>query len=1349
MKNKFKIKNKFQNIFFPLLFLVCFVMSANSQNKFDMQQWTGAWGSDGLINTGDLNGDGKTDVFMWKDAIKTWTVNISNGTGFTMQAWPGWGTTAKVYTGFLNNDRKTDVFFWDDMEKVWRINLSTGSGFEKTTWTGAWGSDGPINVGDLNKDKKTDVFMWRDSDKSWMVNLSTGSGFAMQRWTGAWGSDGPINVADLNGDEMDDVFMWRDSKKDWTVNLSTGSGFTMQRWTGAWGSDGEIHIGDLNYDKKTDVFMWRDAEGWQVNLSTGTGFINEKWVGACKQNYMSKTGDFNGDGKTDVAIWKDATKEWMINFSTGYGFKIETYTGAWGSDGPIFTGFLNDDRKADIFMWRGGDNTWMINLSNPLLPGFVIGKTTVSDCASEVKTNNPQLFDISPESINGTWISESKSKNIYTSGVILSITSDRNDNLYAVSQSAGIWKTQRKSNGEFESWRQLENSPPYAYCIAVDPQFPNHIVVGEKDGEKNIIEDNHCGFWESFDGGKTFEEKYYYDPLNNICKCTDCIKSQNITDVIITNKSTTIIATPCGLARKSYLGSFEIINGVNGQITALSIFGDIIVARSAENIYISKDDGKTWKTYLIQYNFSDKNFLQYDDRRAGLHSIAIINTKINEIQKSFIYLPATQSPNPDNKCSILIFDLQSEKWNYQIMNIGLGTGMGSGRVQIKSCYIDATDLKETLGEKIQLIYGNAQGFFKATKINTDGTASWQLFAESDLGGCNYCRFHADVWDFHISEIGEYAFIATDGGIHYRKLDINSNSRLNNLNYGDYWMNLNEGLHTHNINNIAISYFLAPSNSILQIGTSQTDKVTYSTVHNQAWKTNAISDDPTTINNWKVVYGLGDVSSSHTDWANGYLNYNFRTFYDPYHYPGGTAILDHFGGYVPSGSKIGKKNLLAYDPGEIPVSFYFIQSLKGEQAPEYLDMVMMVPLPLQKYGNPPQHVNGLLGQGSWNNKLAIVRNKEFAKTPTTDDQNADGWEIVFSDLPEGSIGFQVSGGHNSPTFFVFTNENKVFKRTISDSNWELLEINLPSPYINFFINPFNPETIYATCIDGVFFLKKNSLANISEFVKDDALTNFITGNGDYDISTTYYRRAGDYCLGANTHIGLGSISSMAFNPVNPNQIVCSSPFTGLFFKDGDKEWTSLSSILPKPFTPITSTAITPNGIYVGTAGRGLLLIKNYLNSTEINEKNTKKKITPGGVYPNKIPQVESIENSKNCSRTISYWFDGSSVKWPDINGTEPGNITIAGTNYDEKTGRLIGNYSSPTNQYDVKHAFILLATLKLSQINPDYTVWNYAIACEKWLAGLRKITPDNIQVKNEKMIPVLKQIENWINANLCK
>ena len=1367
---------KFQQIIFLMLILFCAVNPLNAQNKFDMQQWTGAWGSDGLINTGDLNGDGKTDVFMWKDAIKTWTVNISNGTGFTMQAWPGWGTTNKVYTGFLNNDRKTDVFFWDEMGKVWRVNLSTGTGFEKTSWTGAWGSDGPIYVGDLNKDKKSDVFMWRDSDKSWMVNLSTGSGFTMQRWTGAWGSDGPINVADLNGDERDDVFMWKDSDKSWTINLSTGSGFDMQRWTGAWGSDGEIHIGHLNNDKKADVFMWRDSEGWQVNLSTGTGFINEKWVGACKQNYTSKTGDFNGDSKTDVGIWKEETKEWMINFSTGNGFKIETYTGAWGSDGPIFTGHLNNDVKTDIFMWRGSDNTWIINLSNPLLPGFVIGKTTVSDCVTGTNTNIPQLYDISPDSKNGVWISEINEKNRYTSGVILSLAGDQYGALYAVSQSAGIWKTQLNSSGEYEKWLQLENSPQYAYCIAVDPQFPDHIVVGEKEGEKSSVSENHCGLWESFDGGKTFDEKYYFDPLKNICQscascnqqeCANCLQNkwqtQVITDVLITDKSTTLITTPCGLARREYLrNNFEILP-FDDQFTSIASYQELIVAKSASKIYFSNNDGKNWKEFLIQYQFKESEFTPDDTRRAGLHSIAILRTMINENEKIFIYIPATRKNNSPNMSSILIFDLENESWTNQIFSPGLGLGAGSGCVFIKSFYINLTNFKNDIGEKSQLVFGNVQGFSKANKIMSDGKVEWQLFAESNIKDSREKRFHADVWDFHINTFGDNIFAVTDGGVHYRKLDPNNIGRLKSLKTSDYWMHLNEGLHTLNINSVAVHNYSPKQTGFIQINPPTTDKVTISTIHNDAWITNGVSENPSTIDNWRDIHCMGDANFSFTDWANGFLALNIRDFYNPTQCVGD---LRNFGNYTPPGSKTGKVSLsqnIFTKPGHVtngPQVFSLIQTLHNETVYEYLDAVMLVQLPLT-YGANYQKVDGDLGVESWHGRTAIIRNKEYAKNPSIDNQNATGWKIEYSDLPDDAIALWVSGGHSNPTYLLFTG-SKIYKRnSISDLQWQLLpdppsnivtisvwvgelqkDLNYYGPL---FVNPFDPDIIFVACQDGIYRYDKAS----NQFILDETLTNFLTDNGKYDINISYSRRSGEHCMGENSNQNLGALSSMSFNPVNPKQIVSSSPFTGIFFKDGDKDWISLTNILPKPFTPITSTAITPNGIYVGTAGRGLLLIKNYINSTEINEKKTKKKIAPEGVYPDKTPQIENIENSKNCSRTISYWFDGPSNNWPDFNGTEPGNITIAGINYDEKTGRLIGNYSSPTNQYDVKHAFILLATLKLSQVNPDNTIWNYATACEKWLAGLRKITPDNIQVKNEKMIPIIRQIQDWINSNLCK
>jgi len=331
---------------------------------FDTASWAGASGSDGPIFTGDLNGDGKTDVFMWDNVTHSWAVNLSTGKGFKQEVWTGaWGSDGPIFTGDLNGDHKTDVFMWRAASDTWTVNLSTGAGFTAEEWTGAPGSVGFIFTGDLNGDHKTDVFMWNSADRTWDVNLSTGKGFTQQKWEGTPGSVGPIFTGDLNGDGKTDVFMWDNVTHSWAVNLSTGKGFKQEVWTGAWGSDGPIFTGDLNGDGKTDVFMWRGStHSWTINLSTGKGFTQQEWTGAFGSDGPIFTGDLNGDKKTDVFMWRNASNSWTVNLSTGKGFTQEEWKGMWGSDGPIFTGDLNGDHKTDVFMWREANKSWSINL---------------------------------------------------------------------------------------------------------------------------------------------------------------------------------------------------------------------------------------------------------------------------------------------------------------------------------------------------------------------------------------------------------------------------------------------------------------------------------------------------------------------------------------------------------------------------------------------------------------------------------------------------------------------------------------------------------------------------------------------------------------------------------------------------------------------------------------------------------------------------------------------------------------------------------------------------------------------------------------------------------------------------
>src|SRR5262249_54168130 len=94
---------------------------------FNAYIWRGAWGSDGPINVGDLNGDGKADVFMWRG--DTWTVNLSTGSGFNAYAWPGAPGNGQVNVGDINGDHKADAFVWNDATGTWAVNFSTGSGW--------------------------------------------------------------------------------------------------------------------------------------------------------------------------------------------------------------------------------------------------------------------------------------------------------------------------------------------------------------------------------------------------------------------------------------------------------------------------------------------------------------------------------------------------------------------------------------------------------------------------------------------------------------------------------------------------------------------------------------------------------------------------------------------------------------------------------------------------------------------------------------------------------------------------------------------------------------------------------------------------------------------------------------------------------------------------------------------------------------------------------------------------------------------------------------------------------------------------------------------------------------------
>ena len=80
--------------------------------------------------SGDYDGDGKTDLMIYRPSIGTWYVSTSS-TGFSKGAGYQWGSPTDVpLTGDYDGDGRTDIVVYRPAEGVWFI-LRSSNNFTK------------------------------------------------------------------------------------------------------------------------------------------------------------------------------------------------------------------------------------------------------------------------------------------------------------------------------------------------------------------------------------------------------------------------------------------------------------------------------------------------------------------------------------------------------------------------------------------------------------------------------------------------------------------------------------------------------------------------------------------------------------------------------------------------------------------------------------------------------------------------------------------------------------------------------------------------------------------------------------------------------------------------------------------------------------------------------------------------------------------------------------------------------------------------------------------------------------------------------------------------------------------
>jgi len=258
--------------------------------------YTCSTGPTSIKSRADFDGDGKTDLSVFRPSEGNWYLNRSTA-GFTVANWGV--STDLLVPGDYDGDNKTDLAIFRPSTGQWFVLRSSDGGFSAPTF----GASGDIPVqGDYDGDGKADLAVFRPSTNVWYISNSGGGSTIT-----AFGASGDIPVrGDYDGDGKTDIAIYRAGA--WWIARSTG-GVTVTNFGN--GTDKAVPA-DYDGDNKDDVAVYRPSEGkWYILRSTN-GAVDFITFGLSTD--IPVPGDYDGDGKDDTAVYRNGT--WWLNQST-------------------------------------------------------------------------------------------------------------------------------------------------------------------------------------------------------------------------------------------------------------------------------------------------------------------------------------------------------------------------------------------------------------------------------------------------------------------------------------------------------------------------------------------------------------------------------------------------------------------------------------------------------------------------------------------------------------------------------------------------------------------------------------------------------------------------------------------------------------------------------------------------------------------------------------------------------------------------------------------------------------------------------------------------------------------------